>query len=74
MPLLPPLRLPPSLTQLPGWHQRRRVLRLWALAGMVLLLRPVWPVRLLPGWAVGGLLLWAVVELFLACWRPRRWR
>ena len=67
-------QLPPELTHLPGWQQRRRVLQLWALAGVVMLLRPLWPVRLLPGWVVGGLLLWAVWELALCCWQPRRWR
>jgi hypothetical protein len=75
LPALPPLPpLPAELTHLPGWQQRRRVLQLWALAGVLMLLRPLWPVRLLPGWIVGGLLLWAVVELALCCWRPRRWR
>jgi hypothetical protein len=66
--------LPPELTVLPGWRQRRRLLQVWALAGAVMLLRPLWPVRLLPGWLVGALLLWAVLELVLCCWRPRRWR
>ena len=74
---LPALRslpsLPPELTQLPGWRQRRRVLQLWALVGSLMVLRPLWPVSLLPGWLVGLLLLWAVVELLLCCWRPRRW-
>jgi hypothetical protein len=40
----------------------------------VLLLRPWMPFLLLPGWVVGGLLLWAVLELLLWIWRPRRWR
>ena len=66
--------LPPSLTVLPGWRQRRRGLQVWALAGVLMLLRPLWPLQLLPGWLVGSVLLWAVVELVLwACW-PRRWR
>ena len=72
LPTLP--ALPPELTVLPGWRQRRRLLQVWALAGAVMLLRPLWPVRLLPGWLVGALLLWAVLELVLFCWRPRRWR
>ena len=59
---------------LPGWRQRRRVLQLWAVAGVLLLLRPYWPVRLLPGWVLGSILLWALTELVLCCWRPRRWR
>ncbi|MEY4297932.1 MAG: hypothetical protein RLZZ423_1111 [Cyanobacteriota bacterium] len=76
MPRLPRLLtpLPPLLTTLPGWRQRRRVLQLWAVAGTLWLLRPLWPVRLLPGWVVGALLLWAIAELLLCCWRPRRWR
>ncbi|MFM7652539.1 MAG: hypothetical protein ACKO5M_06410 [Vulcanococcus sp.] len=72
---IPPLvQLPAALTVLPGWRQRRRVLQLWAAAGALMLLRPLWPVRLLPGWVVGALLLWALTELVLCCWRPRRWR
>ena len=39
-----------------------------------MLLRPLWPQQLLPGWLVGGVLLWAVVELLLWAWWPRRWR
>lgn len=66
--------LPPELSQLPGWQQRRRVLLLWALAAALLLLRPCWPVLLLPGWLVGALLLVAVAELLRWCWWPRRWR
>ena len=69
---LPPL--PPLLRTLPGWNQRRRALQVLAAAGLVLLLRPWWPVSLLPGWLVGLLLLWAVGELLRwSCW-PRRWR
>ena len=71
LPSLPPL--PSELSQLPGWRQRRRTLQLWALAGLLLVLRPLWPIRLLPGWLLGAVLLWAVVELLLCCWRPRRW-
>lgn len=73
---LPQLRrptLPPSLTSLPGWRQRRRTLTALAVAGLVLLLRPWWPLVLLPGWLVGLVLLWAVVELVLWSWWPRRW-
>ena len=66
--------LPQELTQLPGWRQRRRVLQLWAMLAAVLLLRSFWPVRLVPGWWVGALLLWAVAELLRCCWWPRRWR
>ncbi len=66
--------LPPLLSTLPGAGQRLRTLRLWALAGAVLLLRPLWPLSLLPGWVVGLLLLWAVLELQRWIWWPRRWR
>ena len=48
---LPQLRrptLPASLTSLPGWRQRRRALTALAAAGLVLLLRPWWPLVLLP--------------------------
>jgi hypothetical protein len=44
-----------------------------ALAGLVLLLRPWPPFQWLPGWVVGLLLLWAVVELLRWLWWPRRW-
>ena len=71
-PALP--QLPPLLTTLPGAEQRLRTLRVWALAGGVLLLRPYWPLNFLPGWVVGALLLWASVELLGWIWWPRRWR
>jgi len=73
---LPQLRLPtlpPSLTSLPGWRQRRRALTALAAAGLMLLLRPWWPFVLLPGWLVGLVLLWTVVELVMWAWWPRRW-
>ncbi|MFM8259849.1 MAG: hypothetical protein ACKOE9_04345 [Vulcanococcus sp.] len=66
--------LPPELTVLPGWRQRRRVCWLWAAAAALMLLRPLWPLQLLPGWLVAGLLLWAIAELVLVVWWPRRWR
>jgi hypothetical protein len=59
---------------LPGSGQRQRLLRVWALAGLTMVLRPWLPFNLLPGWVVGGLLLWAVLELVLCVWWPRRWR
>ena len=40
----------------------------------VYLLRPLVPLLWLPGWVVGGLLLWAVVELLRWAWWPMRWR
>jgi hypothetical protein len=45
-----------------------------ALALGVWLLRPLPLLRQLPGWVVGGLLLWALVELAWLAWWPRRWR
>ena len=79
MGLLPPIRdrlpklvLPATLTVLPGWRQRRRALRVWAAAGLLMLRRPHLPLRLLPGWVVGSLLVWALVELLLWLWWPRR--
>jgi hypothetical protein len=62
------------LTSLPGWQQRRRALRLLALSGLVMLLRPWWPLQLLPGWLVGALLLWTAWEWIRWAWWPPRWR
>ncbi len=66
--------LPPWLSSLPGAAQRRRALLVLAVAMAVFLLRPLWPFDWLPGWVVGGLLLWAVLELLRWAWWPRRWR
>lgn len=66
--------LPPYLSSLPGSEQRLRALRVLATAGMVLLLRPWWPLLWLPGWVVGLLLLWAIWELLRWIWWPTRWR
>ncbi len=66
--------LPPELSRLPGSGQRLRALRVLALAGGVVLLRPWGPFSALPGWVVGALLLWAVLELVGWIWWPRRWR
>jgi len=66
--------LPASLTSLPGWQQRHRALRVWAAAGLLMVLRPLWPLRLLPGWLVGLLLVWGLLELLIWLWWPRRWR
>jgi len=66
--------LPPSLTTLPGWQQRRRALALLAAAGVVMALRPYGPLVFLPGWLVGALLIWTVVELLRWAWWPLRWR
>lgn len=79
MGLLHPLQrrlpaLPPLLSTLPGAPQRRRALQVLAAAGLVMLLRPIWPLALLPGWLVGALLLWAAIELLRWAWWPRRWR
>ena len=66
--------LPPALTSLPGFEQRQRALRVWAAAGLLMLLRAHWPLRLLPGWLVGLVLVWALLELLIWLWWPRRWR
>ncbi|MEB3326765.1 MAG: hypothetical protein VKI39_03545 [Synechococcus sp.] len=66
--------LPPYLSSLPGASQRLRALRVLAGAGLVVLLRPWWPLNWLPGWLVGLLLLWALGELVRWIWWPRRWR
>lgn len=66
--------LRPGTTNLPGAVQRRRLAAAALLALLVLLLRPWPPFQWLPGWCVGGLLLWAVVEAVLWQWRPHRWR
>lgn len=72
MRLLP--TLPPWLSTLPGASRRRRAVLVAAAALLVFLLRPLSPFLLLPGWVVGGLLIWAVVELLYWSWAPRRWR
>lgn len=54
--------------------QRRRCLVAVLLGLGSWLLRPLWPFFWLPGWVVGGLLIWAALELFGLAWRPRRWR
>jgi MFS superfamily sulfate permease-like transporter len=66
--------LPPWLSTLPGASQRRRALLVAAVALTVFLLRPLRPFLWLPGWVVGGLLIWAAVELLRWSWAPRRWR
>jgi hypothetical protein len=71
---LPRPHLPASLTLAPGWSQRQRALRVWAAAGLLMVLRPFWPLRLLPGWCVGLVLLWALLEALRWLWWPRRWR
>ncbi|QEY32257.1 hypothetical protein EVJ50_08510 [Synechococcus sp. RSCCF101] len=67
-------RLPASLSRLPGASQRWRALLLTAAGLTCWLLRPLWPLRLLPGWAVGLLLLLALVAWCRVLWSPRRWR
>lgn len=68
------LDLPPAWSTLPGASQRRRLLALLLTCGLLVLLRPYWPLNLLPGWTVGALLLWTVLELLRLAWWPRRWR
>ncbi len=72
-PRLPHWRLPPLLSTLPGARQRRRTLGLVVLAALLWLLRPWPPFQWLPGWTVGLMLLWAVLELLRWLWWPRRW-
>ena len=62
------------LRHLPGAGQRRRALLALALALVSFLLRPWPPFQALPGWVVGGLAMWAAVELLRWAWRPVRWR
>lgn len=64
--------LPPLFTTLPGAGQRRRLLLASLLAGSVWLLRPWPPLQWLPGWCVGLLLLWALVEWVAWLWSPQR--
>ena len=66
--------LPPWLRQLPGAGQRRRTLLALTLALLCFLLRPWPPFQALPGWVVGSLGAWAVIELLRWGWRPVRWR
>ena len=68
------ITLPPALTTLPGAGQCRRLLALVLAVALVLLLRPYWPLIFLPGWTIGALLLWTVIELLRLAWWPQRWR
>ena len=64
-----------ALAQMPPWQlQRRRAAVAVGLGLLSWLLRPWPPMVLLPGWVVGGLLLWGAIELWLLAWRPQRWR
>ena len=69
---VPKPALPATLRELPGWQQRQRALRVWAGAGLLMLLRPYLPLRLLPGWLVGLVLVWALLELLVWLWWPSR--
>jgi hypothetical protein len=71
---LPRPALPAALTTLPGAEQRLRLLRVWAAAGLLMVMRSLWPLRLLPGWVVGLLLVWALLETLRWLWWPRRYR
>jgi len=62
------------LLEFPGAAQRRRAVAAASLAVLVVVVRPWPPFRALPGWCVAALLLWAVIEVALWQWRPRRWR
>lgn len=83
LPSLTALRLPPALERpwqrlragrSPLLPQRLRSAVAAVLAIGVWLLRPLPLLRQLPGWVVGLLLLWALVELAWLAWWPRRWR
>ena len=64
-----------ALAQMPPWQlQRRRAAVAVGLGLLSWLLRPWPPMVWLPGWVVGGLLLWGAIELWLLAWRPQRWR
>ena len=68
-------RLEQALAALTPLQLQRRRTMLALVCGLgSWLLRPIPPLSWLPGWVVGGLLLWAAVELALLVWRPRRWR
>lgn len=64
--------LPPLLISLPGALQRRRLLLASLLAGLTWWLRPWPPLQWLPGWCVGLLLFWALVEWLVWLWSPQR--
>jgi len=64
--------LPPSLLSLPGAWQRRRLLLASLLAGSAWWLRPWPPLQWLPGWCVGLLLFWALLEWLVWLWSPQR--
>ena len=65
-------RLPPLLISLPGAAQRRRLLLASLLAGWARWLRPGPPLQWLPGWCVGLLPFWALVEWLVWLWSPQR--
>lgn len=58
----------------PGQEQRRRCTLAWGLLVLVWGGRWIWPLLWLPGWMVGLVALWAVVELAVLLLAPRRWR
>lgn len=59
---------------LPGTGARRRAQAAVAIAVGAWLLRPWPPFLWLPGWLVGGMLLWALAEAIRWQWWPHRWR
>ena len=60
--------------RLPGSEQRRRCAIATGLALLVWGLRWLWPLHVVPGWLVAGLLAWAFLEVAALLLSPRRWR
>jgi hypothetical protein len=58
----------------PGSEQRRRCVVATGLALVVWGLRWLWPLQVVPGWLVAGLLVWAFLEVAALLLAPRRWR
>ena len=58
----------------PGGEQRRRCATATGLALLAWGLRWLWPLQLVPGWLVAGLLAWALLEVAGLLLAPRRWR
>ena len=66
----------PGFSKLAGWFGNAQLgpVHLGFFGVISLVAGALWPLQLLPSWLVGGVMLWAVVELVLWAWWPRRWR